>query len=105
MAGVIRTCAGCKGDIDMSVEKAQPQKNGEWYHYDCNKKYDLWVKARQPVYDEVDKIRDAKLEVLRKSIFGDKSIEKLTVEEAEAIKKKIAQDQETLNKAREKAGA
>ena len=105
MVGVIRTCAGCKGDIDMSVEKAQPQKNGEWYHYECNKKYPVWIEARQPVFDEVDKIKDQKLEAVRKSIFGDRSAAKLTVEEIDAIKAKIAQDQAALNKAKEKAGA
>lgn len=101
---VFRTCAGCHGEIDMGG-KAHPQKNGEWYHDACNKKYEVWIKARQPIYEEVDKIRDEKLEVLRKSIFGDKSEAKLTAEEVQALQAKIKQDQTALNKARDQVGA
>lgn len=94
--GVFRNCDGCHGEIDMSVEKAQP-RGREWYHENCNKKYDFWIEARQPIYEEVDKIRDQKLDALRKSIFGDKSTAKLTQEEVEELQRKIREDQKKID--------
>ena len=63
-------CKGCGKEMKPD-EPMWPQKDGrEWYCKACTKRYPTFVEKSKPIYDEIDKLRDAKLVNVRKEVFG-----------------------------------
>jgi len=63
-------CNGCQKEIRPD-EPFYEQRNGrERYCKVCNKKYETFLEKAKPIYEEIDKLKDAKLANVRTEVFG-----------------------------------
>jgi hypothetical protein len=100
---IIKNCSGCGKEMDMKLERVHPQTHNEFYCDPCNKKYNDWVKIRQPIYEKHDLMRDQDLLEKKNAHFGNKAPAVVTEDEKKTILAAV-QDQTALNEAKLKAG-